>query len=62
MRVVIILDIIHVLAYLWKGAKAQFDPEDPAAAQWVANTIKQLLHGQVQSIGRSLRRGRPCRD
>ena len=55
--VVIILDIIHVLEYLWKAAKAQFDPEDPSAAQWVADKMRQLLHGQVKSIVRSLRRG-----
>src|SRR5262249_61507713 len=42
-RVVMILDIIHVLEYLWKAAKAQFDMEDPKAAQWVADKIEQLL-------------------
>ena len=56
-RVVMILDIIHVLEYLWKAAKAQFDPEDPKTAQWVADKIEQLLHGQVHSIVRHLRRG-----
>jgi len=56
-RVVMILDIIHVLEYLWKAAKAQCDPEDPQAAQWVADQIEQLLHGQVRSIVRNLRRG-----
>jgi hypothetical protein len=55
--VVMILDIIHVLEYLWKAAKAQFDPEDSTAAQWVAAKIEQLLHGQVHSIVRNLRRG-----
>jgi hypothetical protein len=57
MSVVLILDIIHVLEYLWKAAKAQFAPEDPKAAQWVADKIEQLLHGQVHSIVRNLRRG-----
>ena len=55
-RVVIILDSIPVLAYLWKAAKALFDPEEPNAAQWVGNKIEQLLHGQVKSMVRSLRR------
>ena len=55
-RVVIILDIIHALEYLWKAAKVLFEPEDPNAAQWVADKIEQLLHGQVSSIVRSLRR------
>jgi hypothetical protein len=55
--VVIILDIMHVLAYLWKAAKALCDPEEPNAAQWVGDKIEQLLHGRVKSIVRSLRRG-----
>jgi hypothetical protein len=54
--VVIILYIIHVLEYLWKAAKALFDPEEPNAAQWVGDKIEQLLHGQVKSMVRSLRR------
>jgi hypothetical protein len=53
--VVIILDIIHVLEYLWKAAKALFDPEDPKAAQWVGDKIEQLLQGQANSIVSSLR-------
>jgi hypothetical protein len=62
MSVVLILDIIHVLEYLWKAAKAQFAPEDPKAAQWVADKIEQLLHGQVHSIVRNLRRGATLQD
>src|SRR2546426_1730387 len=54
--VVIILDIIHVLEYLWKAAKVLFDPEDPHAAQWVADQIEHLLQGQVSTIVNSLRR------
>ena len=54
--VVIILDIIHVLEYLWKAAKALFDPEDPKEAQWVADTIESLLQGRGNTIVRSLRR------
>ncbi len=57
--VVIIVDIIHVLEYLWKAAKALFDPEDSNAAQWVGEKIEQLLQGQVNSIVRSLRRSAP---
>jgi len=59
--VVIIVDIIHVLEYLWKAAKALFDPEDSNAAQWVGEKIEQLLQGQVNSIVRSLRRSAPLK-
>lgn len=60
--VAIIVDIIHVLEYLWKAAKALFDPEDSNAAQWVGEKIAQLLQGQVNSIVRSLRRSAPLKE
>jgi hypothetical protein len=55
--VVLIVDIIHVLEYLWKAAKAWLHPDDPKQAQWVGDKIEQLLQGQVKSIVRNLRRG-----
>jgi hypothetical protein len=55
-KVVIILDIIHALEYLWKAAKVRFAPDDPQAAPWVAEQIERLLHGQVRTIVRGLRR------
>ena len=54
--VVMIVDILHVLEYLWKAAKALFDPEDPKVTQWVGDKIEQLLQGQASSIVSSLRR------
>jgi len=55
-EVVIILDIIHALEYLWKAAKVRFAPDDLQAAPWVAEQIERLLHGQVSTIVRGLRR------
>jgi hypothetical protein len=54
--VVIIVDIIHALEYLWKAAKALFDPDDPQAARWVGEKSEQLLQGQAKSIVHNLRR------
>jgi hypothetical protein len=55
--VVIIVDIMHVLEYLWKAAKAWLPPDDPQVAQWVGNKTLQLLQGEGKSIVRNLRRG-----
>ena len=55
--VVIILDIIHALEYLWKAAKAWLSPDDPTVAQWVGDKTLHLLQGQVKSVVRNLRRG-----
>lgn len=53
---VIILDIMHVLEYIWKAANAFFDSDDPQAFPWVADKIGQLLEGQARVVSRSLRR------
>jgi hypothetical protein len=55
--VVIIVDIMHVLEYLWKAAKAWLPPDDPKGAQWVGDKTLHLLQGEVKSIVRNLRRG-----
>ena len=55
--VVIIVDIIHVLEYLWKAVKAWLPPDDPKMGQWVGDKTLQLLQGKVKSIVRNLRRG-----
>jgi hypothetical protein len=55
-EVVIIVDIMHVLEYLWKAAKAWLPPDDPKIAQWVADKTTQVLQGEVKSVVRNLRR------
>jgi len=55
--VVIIVDIIHVLEYLWKAAKAWLPPDAPQVAQWVSDKTLQLLQGEVKSVVRNFRRG-----
>ena len=56
-EVVIIVDIMHVLEYLWKAAKAWLPSDDPQVAQWVCDKTSQLLQGEVKSVVRNLRRG-----
>jgi hypothetical protein len=56
-RVVIIVDLMHVLAYLWKAVKAWLPPDDPQAAQGVGHKTLQLLQGEGKSIVRHFRRG-----
>ena len=55
--VVIIVDSMHVLEYLWKAAKAWLPPDGPKRAQWVSDKTSQLLQGEVKSVVRNLRRG-----
>ena len=46
-EVVIILDIIHGLEYLWKAGKAWLPPDDPNIAQWICDKISQVLQGKA---------------
>jgi hypothetical protein len=48
--VVMIVDIRHALAYLWKAAQVRFALDDPQAAPWVAEQLERLFHGQVRPL------------
>lgn len=51
----LILDLFHVLDYLWKAAHA-FHPEgSPQAEQWVTAHLLGLLHGRVSRVAAGLR-------
>jgi hypothetical protein len=54
--VVMIVDIIHVLEYLWQAANVRFALDDPQAAPWVAAQIERLWPGQGRPLVRSVRR------
>lgn len=60
-EVVIILDLMHVLEYVWKAGKAWLSPDDPHLAQWVSDKTLRLLRGEVKSVVRNLRRGATAR-
>jgi hypothetical protein len=50
------LDLIHVLEYMWKAAKA-FHPRAPREAEtWVTARLEELLCGRSRQVAASLRR------
>jgi hypothetical protein len=58
---VIVLDIIHVLGYLWKAALA-FHPEDTKEAQlWVSQRLLEILRGRSSSVAGGIRRSATLR-
>jgi hypothetical protein len=54
---VCILDLFHVLEYLWKAAWCFFDEasEKERAEEWVEAKLRALLKGRVASVIRGLR-------
>jgi hypothetical protein len=45
--VTIIIDVVHVLEYLWKAAWTFFYPGDPDAEAWVASHARTVLAGRA---------------
>lgn len=50
----IIVDLIHVLEYLWRAAWCLHDSSDASAEEWVARHARVLLSGGVQQTADAL--------
>jgi hypothetical protein len=54
--VTIVVDLIHVLEYLWGAAWCFYDEGDPAAEQWVHEKTLAVLDGKAGIIAAAIRR------
>jgi len=54
--ITIVIDLIHVLEYLWKAAWSFFDKGEPAAEEWVAGQARKVLHGKARQVAAGIRR------
>jgi hypothetical protein len=48
--VTILIDLIHVLEYLWKAAWALHPPRDPAIEAWTTARALDILHGRSAEV------------
>ena len=46
----ILVDLIHVLEYIWKAAWCFYQDADPAAEPWVAGHALRILAGEVDTV------------
>jgi hypothetical protein len=53
---VIILDLIHVLEYLWKAAWAFHTPGDRTVEAWVQQRLLEILRGRSSQVAAGIRR------
>ncbi len=60
-ELVIILDLIHVLEYLWKAAWAFHAPADAAAESWVGERLAEILRGHSSLVAAGMRRSATLR-
>lgn len=59
-EVVILVDFIHVLEYLWKAAWCFFEEADPAAERWVQDHAFTILQGRSSDVAGAIRRKATC--
>jgi hypothetical protein len=55
-KVLITVDFVHVLQYLWSAAWCFFKEGDPAAEHWVQEKARQVLNGKAGITAASIRR------
>lgn len=58
----IIIDIIHVLEYLWKAAFALVGEGSIAAERWVKQRLLQILRGRSSTVASGMRRSATLRE
>ena len=54
--VTILIDLIHVLEYLWKAAWCFHHEADPATQAWVADKARAILAGKARRVAGATRR------
>ena len=55
-NVTIIIDLIHVLEYLWKAAWCFHGEADPTAETWVKDNATAILDGNARTVAATIRR------
>lgn len=59
-RVTILIDVVHVLEYLWSAAWSFFAEGDPGAEAWVADKARAVLEGKAGIVVAAIRRKATC--
>lgn len=55
-NVVIILDIIHVIEYLWKAARVFYEEGNKSSEKWVSKRLLGILRGKASLVAGGMRR------
>jgi len=58
----LILDIIHVIEYLWKAVWCLFGHGDPKAEEWVTVHLLSILQGKATDVAAGIRRSATLRE
>jgi hypothetical protein len=58
----IVLDVIHVLEYVWKAGIALHGEGDPATERWVSQRLLEILRGNSSAVAAGMRRSATLRE
>lgn len=58
----IIVDIVHVIEYLWKTARCFFEETSQEAEDWVGSHLLMVLEGKAKLVAAGIRRSATNRD
>lgn len=61
-KLTIVLDIIHVIEYLWKAAFVFYSPSSKQAQDWVSERLFRILSGQSSLVAAAMRRSATLRE
>jgi hypothetical protein len=53
--ITIILDIVHVIEYLWDAAHLFFEESSRSAEDWVSSKLLEVLNGHARKVAGSIR-------
>jgi hypothetical protein len=62
LNLTIVLDIIHVIEYLWKAAFAFYPETSQQAEKWVSKRLTMILEGKSSSVAAGMRRSATFRQ
>jgi hypothetical protein len=55
-KATIIVDIVHVIEYLWKAARCLFEETAKEAESWVTEHLLEILNGKAKTVAAGIRR------
>lgn len=61
LKMTLVLDIIHVIEYLWKAARVFHAETSPEAQSWVSEKLLEILRGKSSFVAAGMRRSATLR-
>lgn len=55
-RVTIIVDVVHVIEYVWKAARCFYEETDSRGEKWVTEHLLHILRGEAKTVAAGIRR------